>query len=43
MGYVEPFNAENALAATGQLESRRAAHAAHANDNDVIYHLRSID
>jgi hypothetical protein len=38
MGYVKPFEAEHTLAPTSQLESRRAAHAAYADDNDVIYH-----
>jgi hypothetical protein len=38
MGYVKPFEAEDTLAATRQLESRRAPHAAYAYDDDVIYH-----
>jgi hypothetical protein len=43
MGYVKPFEAENTLASTRQLESRRAAHAAYADDNDVIYHSHPTD
>jgi hypothetical protein len=43
MGYVKPFEAEHTLAPTSQLESRRAAHAAYADDNDVIYHSYSTD
>jgi hypothetical protein len=43
MRYVKPFEAENTLAPTSQLESRRAAHAAYADDNDVMYHSHPTD
>ena len=43
MGDVEPLQAENPLAAARQLEGGRAAHAADADDDDVIYHVHSID
>src|SRR5271169_5977351 len=39
---VEPFKAEDTLAPARQLKSRRATHAAHADDNDVIHHAYPI-
>jgi hypothetical protein len=43
MGYVKPLQAENTVAPTSQLEGRGAAHAADADNNDVICHAHPVD